>query len=148
MSATIAEKLGSGELQGGDTGQHEKLYLIQNETSEISALSLLGTTAPDSFSGLIRQTCRVSPVDGVNDIWIGEVEYVDPEDAEPAEGTTTFSFNTSGGSQHSGPASFMPAQRPNKHDFIATPRMIPKLSQGTIIICPVHRCIRPLPLSV
>ena len=100
MSATIAEKLGSGELQSGDTGHHEKAYVIQNETSEATALALLETTAPGTFGGLIRQTCRVSPVDGSNDIWIGEVQYADPEEVEPSEGTTVFSFNTSGGSQH------------------------------------------------
>jgi hypothetical protein len=100
MSATIAEKLGSGELQSGDTGHHEKLYLIRSETSEASAIGLLETTAPGTFGGLIRQTCRVSPVDGANDIWIGEVQYADPEEVEPDEGTTVFSFNTSGGSQH------------------------------------------------
>jgi len=100
MSATIAEKLGSGELQSGDTGHHEKLYVIRSETSEASALSLLESTAPGTFGGLVRQTARVSPVDGSNDIWIGEAEYTDPEEVEPAEGSTVFSFNTSGGSQH------------------------------------------------
>ena len=100
MSATIAEKLGSGELQSGDTGHHEKAYVIQNETSEVTALALLETTAPDTFGGLIRQTCRVSPIDGAGDIWIGEAQYVDSEEAEPAEGTSVFSFNTSGGSMH------------------------------------------------
>ena len=100
MSATIAEKLGSGELQSGDTGHHEKAYVIQNETSEATALALLETTAPDTFGGLIRQTCRVSPIDGAGDIWIGEAQYVDPEEAEPVEGTSVFSFNTSGGSMH------------------------------------------------
>ena len=100
MSATIAEKLGSGELQSGDTGRHEKLYVIRNETSEASALSLLESTAPGTFAGLVLQTARVSPVDGSSNIWIGEAEYADPEEVEPAEGTTVFSFNTSGGSQH------------------------------------------------
>jgi len=100
MTASIAEKLGSGELQSGDSGYHEKLYLIRDETSEAAALSLTESTAPGTFSGLTRQTCRVSPVDGANDIWIGEAEYADPEEVEPAEGSTVFSFNTSGGSQH------------------------------------------------
>jgi len=100
MTAVIAEKLGSGELQSGDTNRHEKLYVIRDETSEASALSLLENTAPGDFGGLVRQTCRVNPVDGANDIWIGEAEYADLEEVEPAEGTSVFSFNTSGGSQH------------------------------------------------
>ena len=100
MSATIAEKLGSGELQAGDSGHHEKLYVIRGETDETAAMVLLADTAPTIIGGLARQTCRVSPVEGAGDIWIGEAQYVDPEEAEPSEGTSVFSFNTSGGSQH------------------------------------------------
>jgi hypothetical protein len=100
MSATIAEKLGSGELQSGDSNSLEKLYVIRGEIDESAAMVLLSATAPQSIGGLARQTCRISPIDGSVDIWIGEAQYVDPEEAEPAEGTSVFSFNTSGGSMH------------------------------------------------
>lgn len=100
MTATIAEKLGSGELQLGDTGRHQRQYIILDETSETAAMTILGDTAPSTFGDLVLQSLRVTPADDSSDKWIGEAEYADSEDVTPAEGSTTFSFNTSGGSMH------------------------------------------------
>jgi len=98
---TIAEKLGSGEMQGGETSQSEKLYVIQGITDEAEALTLLAATAPSIYNELVRKTVRVSPVDRTSDIWIGEVEYVSPEDAEKPEGESeTVRFTISGSPQH------------------------------------------------
>jgi hypothetical protein len=85
------------------------LYTITGTADEAEALAALKSVAPTTLHGMKRQPVTVEPVhvDTTNPdkcIWTGTVNYApfDPPEVPvpPETGDSTFSFETSGGTQH------------------------------------------------
>ena len=104
MALTCTENLDSRKYTDGQSA--ELSYTIRGTADEAAAIAKLNETAPANFNGLVRQPGTVEPVfvDEANPdrcIWTGTVQYSPyPFEAFPQTGDSSFSFDTSGGSQH------------------------------------------------
>ncbi len=94
--ATIAEKFDSPQV--GNLSA-KKTYVIEGTTDELEAKGLLIATSPGFYEGLTRQNFEVHYLGDA--AWEGVANYSkNPPVVPPATGQNTFSFDTSGGSQH------------------------------------------------
>ncbi len=104
MTITCVEKYDSREVTDGQSA--ELTYAIRGTADEGEAIDILKSTAPTSFRGLVRQPVTVEPVhqdtyNSDDSIWNGTAKYTPYEPPEiPETGESSYSFDTSGGSQH------------------------------------------------
>jgi len=104
MALTCTENPDSRKYTDGQSA--ELSYTVRGTADEAAAIAKLSETAPGSFNGLVRQPGTVEPVfvDEANPdrcIWTGTVQYSPyPFEVFPQTGDSSFSFDTSGGSQH------------------------------------------------
>ena len=94
--ASIEEKFDSRETIEGDNPSITLKYIIKDTESDIEAKTLLWSTAPTIYDGLIRQTWGVEYHGPA--LWVGSVRYglLPPMET----GQSSFSFDTGGGTQH------------------------------------------------
>ncbi|QDU71033.1 hypothetical protein [Mucisphaera calidilacus] len=86
----------------------ELTYTLVGSDDPLAAMTLLKTTAPESYQGLPRQNPTLEPVyiDQTNPdrcIWLGTVTYAVNSAggaSSPSTGSSSFSFDTGGGTQH------------------------------------------------
>jgi hypothetical protein len=97
MPATVAEKFAS---RAGDNSSIDLLYVVSGTDDDVAARSALASGAPATYSGLVRddESVHVEPVG--SGVWDGKVRYIKPSYQAPATGDASFSFDTTGGSQH------------------------------------------------
>jgi len=103
MAVTVIERYDSRALSGGDTATAELVFLIRGTADDAVAYSALLAGAPTSHQGLVRQTARTEPLDvdaadEARSTWLGVVGY--GREARAVVGESSFSFDTSGGTQH------------------------------------------------
>jgi len=77
----------------------ELLYLVRGTTDAGAARVALLAGAPVTHDGLPRDDAAVEEIEGL-DAYIGTVRYASPDGQAPETGESSFSFDTSGGSQH------------------------------------------------
>jgi hypothetical protein len=102
MPVTVTEKADSRPAADGDSPSRELKYVIRGTDSETVALTSLAAAAPAAYEGLTRKTWKVDPVGDPTDsqTWDGVVTYGLVSLKPKETGDWTFSFDTSGGTQH------------------------------------------------
>lgn len=95
MPITVQEKI---ESRSGSDDEVELIFVVEGTDDDAAARAALAAQAPTTHGSLVRQTPTIDPV-GPN-LWEGKAKYVKPEFQAPAAGTSSFSFDTSGGTQH------------------------------------------------
>lgn len=103
MALTLREKIDSRESQEGDNPSVTFLYDLEGTSDDLAAKALVRSSTPASYDGLCRQSINLTPqsVDTVSGtgLWSVSVKYgLYPPPKET--GQATFSFDTSGGTQH------------------------------------------------
>ena len=104
MAIEVAELVESRERTGGDNPTVTRVYGITGTPDDTAAKTAMMAFAPATHDGLIKVDGDVDPVfvDTVNGIgrWEGRVPYKTPENIRPAVGDSSYTFETSGGTQH------------------------------------------------
>ena len=77
----------------------ELLYLVRGTADAGAARTALLTDAPTTYESLPRDDAEVEELEGL-DAYLGTVRYASPDGQAPETGESSFSFDTSGGSQH------------------------------------------------
>ena len=95
MPITVREKF---ESRPGSDDEVELIFVIEGTDDDAAARAALASEAPTTHGTLVRQTPTIEPV-GPN-LWEGKAKYVKPEWQAPATNSSSFSFDTSGGTQH------------------------------------------------
>jgi len=95
MAVTVQERYGR-RLSDESA---ELLYLIRGTTDDATARAALLTNSPSFHDGLPRDDTEVEELEGL-DAYLGTVRYVSPDGQEPETGESSFSFDTTGGTQH------------------------------------------------
>jgi len=101
MAITVEEKFDSRTLADGNNAAAELTYLIDGTDDDIAARAALAATAPATHDGLVIESVEVEYY--AEDRWVGTARYqrLENQDPEPPEtGDSTYSFDTSGGTQH------------------------------------------------
>ena len=97
--ATLTEKIDSREWTEADKSSVTFHYILDGTADDLTAKSLLLSSTPTSYDGLVRDECTLEPifVDTVTGVgkWDCRVRYVKPE-----VGESSFAFDTGGGTQH------------------------------------------------
>lgn len=99
---TIREKNNSRGFKTGDSAEESLLYTLEGTSSDTEAESFATANTPATYKGLVRQSIEADPqwVDETTDTgcWNITVKYgvKPPTDV----GESTFSFDTTGGTQH------------------------------------------------
>lgn len=100
MAATAVERFGSRRGVGGTT---EYLYVVTGSDDETELVSAVLSVAPATHSGKPQKGITELDQQG-NELWYATVEYTQGDNSiaevEPEEAPQTFSFDTSGGTQH------------------------------------------------
>lgn len=119
MAVELLPKYETGEgAEDGDRPSDEyQYYLLGSEDPDEMLAALLDGTPSDHPRGLRRTGQRLTAKLGEN-AWIGTVSYASPDAASGAEtGEESFSFDTTGGTQHitqsKGTVAKYPASGPN-----------------------------------
>jgi len=110
MPITITERDGSRSFSTNSAGftSQEMRYIIRGSASEAEVMAELLDTAPQTLNSLNRQSTDVEPLyvdesDADTAIWEGVVKYGPGQRIiwpQRQTGESTFSFDTTGGSQH------------------------------------------------
>jgi len=95
--ATIEEKFDSRETVEGDNPSITLKYVIKGTDNDLEAKTLLWTSSPGIYDGLIRQSWSVE-YHGPS-MWLGTVRYGLLQQ-QPETGQSVFQFDTGGGTQH------------------------------------------------
>lgn len=95
MPVTVQERFGR-RLSDNSA---ELLYLIKGTTDDGTARAALLSESSDFHDGLIRDDTEVEELEGL-DAYLGIVRYVSIGGQPPETGESSFSFDTSGGTQH------------------------------------------------
>jgi len=102
--ATLTEKIDSREWTEGDRSSVTFHYVLDGTADDLAAKTLLLDSTPTTYDGLVRDECTLEPifVDTVSGVgkWKCSVRYVKPGFTAPEVGESSFSFDTSGGTQH------------------------------------------------
>ena len=77
----------------------ELLYLIRGTTDDATARAALLANSPVIHDGLPRDAAEVEELEGL-DAYLGTVRFTSPDGQAPETGESSFSFDTSGGTQH------------------------------------------------
>ncbi len=99
--ATVTERYDSREYTEGDSA--DLIFTILDAVDESVAMMVLKASSSSVFHGLKRLRCRVEPMEGDGTDWTGHVQYgkIETAGSPPvAEGESSFSFDTTGGTQH------------------------------------------------
>jgi len=95
MAITVQERYGRRlNDQSAELG-----YLIRGTSDDSAARLELINNSPLVHDGLVRDDAEVEELEGL-DAYLGTVRYVPLEKQEPETGESSFSFDTSGGTQH------------------------------------------------
>ncbi|MBI5725919.1 MAG: hypothetical protein HZA50_18310 [Planctomycetes bacterium] len=102
MPITIREKNTSRGFKTGESAEETLLYILEGTSDDLTAEAYATAHTPASYKGLVRQSIDAEPqwVDTVTDTgcWDITVKYgVKPP---PELGESSFSFDTTGGTQH------------------------------------------------
>ncbi|MCG3179669.1 MAG: hypothetical protein BIFFINMI_02010 [Phycisphaerae bacterium] len=103
MAITVQPKNESGDLTIGDNGSYAPEYLIFGTDSEDAASAALWAEAPHQVTtqtGHVLVLKTVSVQYHAPDVWSGTANYGPPETKDKEPGESSFSFDTSGGTQH------------------------------------------------
>ena len=94
---TVQEKF---ESRPGDNSSIDLIYIIDGTDDDVAARSALAATAPSTHAGLVREedSLHVEPVGAL--LWEGKARYSRSEGQAPQTGDASFSFDTTGGTQH------------------------------------------------
>jgi hypothetical protein len=95
MPVTVTEKF---ESRAGSDDEIELVFVVEGTDDDGAARAALAAQAPGTYGTLVRQTPTIEPV-GPN-LWEGKAKYIKPEFSQPQTGDSSFSFDTTGGSQH------------------------------------------------
>ena len=97
MPITVQEKF---ESRAGDNSSIDLIYVIDGTNDDVAARSALASNAPSTYAGLVRDddALHVEPV-GTN-LWEGKARYSKSDFQPPQTGEASFSFDTTGGTQH------------------------------------------------
>jgi hypothetical protein len=95
MPVTVQERYG----RRLSTNAAELHYLIRGTDDDATARNALLSNSPDVHDGLERDDTEVEELEGL-DAYLGIVSYVSPDFQPPETGDSSFSFDTSGGTQH------------------------------------------------
>lgn len=103
MPVTLTEKLDSRRYSKGDNPSLEMIYILTGTSDEQTAMMLVENSTATLWNGLSRQSIDIEPdwVDSTHSTgqWTATIRYgLAPP--PPETGESTFSFDTSGGSQH------------------------------------------------
>ena len=102
MPTTLTEKLDSRKWTTGENAACEMLYVLTGTSSDQTALALVENSTAQTYNDLVRQSVNLEPewVDTAtgDGRWVATVRYGVKK--PPEIGETTFSFDTSGGTQH------------------------------------------------
>ncbi len=103
MAITVQPKGDSGDLTVGDNSSYAPEYVIMGTDSEDEASAALWASAAPSVTTLtghvmVLKTCGVKY--NAPGSWIGTANYAPPETKQKEVGESSFSFDTSGGTQH------------------------------------------------
>ena len=96
MPISVAEKWDCREGTQGEGASTDLRYIIRGTDDDAEAKSALVAGSPTLYAGLIRQSSHIERIGG--DTWEGTVRY--GLTSPPETGQSSFSFDTSGGSQH------------------------------------------------
>jgi len=94
MAVTVQERY--GRRLSDDSA--ELLYLVRGTVDDVVARAELLANSPDFHDGLPRDDAEVEELEGL-DAYLGTVRYATP-DGQLETGESSFSFDTSGGTQH------------------------------------------------
>ena len=95
MPVTVQERFGR-RLSDNSA---ELVYLIKGTTDDGTARAALLSETGDFHDGLVRDDTEVEELEGL-DAYLGVVRYVSSGGQPPETGESSFSFDTSGGTQH------------------------------------------------
>jgi hypothetical protein len=98
--ATCTERFDSREVGAGDKPGATFKYTIKGTGNEQEALAALAAEAPLAYQGLARLNWTVAPVGDGSDAWDGTVQYGLFSSAPRQVGSSTYNFDTGGGTQH------------------------------------------------
>ena len=103
MAITVTEIMESREVTDGQAAT--LYYAIDGTSSESDAIAALKATAPTTVRGLVRQPVEIEPI--FTDTltldagrWRGIVRYGQSRIHSSPTGTSSFAFDTGGGTQH------------------------------------------------
>ena len=95
MPVTVTEKF---ESRAGSDDEVDLVFVIEGTNDDAEARAALASHAPASYGALVRQVPTIEPI-GPN-LWEGKAKYIRPQLTQPQTGDSSFSFDTTGGSQH------------------------------------------------
>jgi hypothetical protein len=95
MPVTVTEKF---ESRAGSDDEIELVFVVDGTDDDGAARAALAAQSPTTYGTLVRQTPTIERV-GPN-LWEGKAKYIKPEFSLPQTGDSSFSFDTTGGSQH------------------------------------------------
>lgn len=102
--ATLTESIDSREHVTGNKPSVTMHYILEGTADDLAARNLLLANTPLMYDGLTRDECSLEPVfvdtTTGRGSWKCTVRYISPDFADPQVGASSFSFDTSGGTQH------------------------------------------------
>lgn len=104
MTITITEKPESRTVTTGDSPSTVLRFTIRGTADDGEAKAALFNGSPPLYGGLVRVSHDVDPIfvdieNPAGSLWVGVVHYGRRRE-EPETGTSAFSFNLAGGTQH------------------------------------------------
>jgi len=94
---TCEEKYLGRQVVSSLSGSAQVEYIIQNTDDDAAAVSILQSTAPDTWNNLPRVSCEVAQI--AQTIWEGVARYGFQSNNQQ-QSESNFSFETGGGTQH------------------------------------------------
>jgi hypothetical protein len=94
--ATVHERYG----RKLSTERAEVLYLVKEAGSEAAAYAAVEANSSDTSGGLVREDIEIEELEGLEGVYLGTVRYAALQFQPPETGSSSFSFDTSGGTQH------------------------------------------------
>ncbi|WP_428937762.1 hypothetical protein [Fontivita pretiosa] len=95
MPITCTEKF---ESRAGDSSSIDLIYNVVGTDDDQAARTALAAAAPSTHAGLVQESVHVEPLGEL--LWEGRVRYTRIDLQSPQTGDASFSFDTTGGTQH------------------------------------------------
>ncbi len=144
MSIQVIEKFDSRESTTGRNATVDLKYIIRGTADDLAAKQAFANSAPEYYDGLVRCSRHIEPVGDPTQTltWEGTARYGFNDQTPPDTGESTFSFDTSGGTQHvtqslTTVASYAPAGK-TAPDFAGAIGATRDNVQGVDITVPVY----------
>jgi len=100
----LIEDVDSREVRTGDRPSCTFHYTLEGVADDDTAKTLMENSTAEYYGDLKRESINLEPewVDTASNtgIWRVTVEYLAPEEIEPETGESSYSFDTTGGTQH------------------------------------------------